>query len=232
MAQKQGGGRGAARVPKFGEWGNQKEQQQNPVPYTMYFDNARKDKSAGGGAIKIINPNDPQENPQLFAPQLQKPTTAYNQERLPLPPNTPPRPVIGSNRRNTSTSAGSDYSLDRSPLHQANRATPGRDQHNNINNTNTSRNRRPGSRDDLSHHQTQERGGGGTVIPKFGAWNEQDPTSSEDLTQIFERSRKEKNYPSSPSPAAYNNMGTPSRQQANKRNNDHNQDKMCGCFPW
>ncbi|KDP26362.1 hypothetical protein JCGZ_17520 [Jatropha curcas] len=43
-------------VPKFGNW----ESEEN-VPYTAYFEKARKGR--GGG--KMINPNDPQENPDL-----------------------------------------------------------------------------------------------------------------------------------------------------------------------
>ncbi|VAI86382.1 unnamed protein product [Triticum turgidum subsp. durum] len=46
-----------AHVPKFGNWDND-----GNVPYTLYFDNARKGK---GG--KPINPNDPVENPEAFS---------------------------------------------------------------------------------------------------------------------------------------------------------------------
>ncbi|KAF5192992.1 Rpm1-interacting protein [Thalictrum thalictroides] len=42
-----------SRVPKFGNWENDQD-----VPYTQYFDKARKGKNAG----KMINPNDPQDN--------------------------------------------------------------------------------------------------------------------------------------------------------------------------
>ncbi|CAK9168230.1 unnamed protein product [Ilex paraguariensis] len=45
-------------VPQFGNWENE-----GAVPYTIYFDNARKGKKGG----KMINPNDPQENRDLFA---------------------------------------------------------------------------------------------------------------------------------------------------------------------
>lgn len=45
-------------VPKFGNWENG-----NNVPYTLYFDKARE----GRGMGKMINPNDPQQNPKLFA---------------------------------------------------------------------------------------------------------------------------------------------------------------------
>nr|XP_033517534.1 RPM1-interacting protein 4-like isoform X2 [Nicotiana tomentosiformis] len=45
-----------SHVPKFGNWDG------DNVPYTTYFENARKGK---GG--KMINPNDPEENPEAFA---------------------------------------------------------------------------------------------------------------------------------------------------------------------
>lgn len=43
-------------MPKFGNWGNE-----DNTPYTVVFENARKNR---GG--KMINPNDPQENPDMF----------------------------------------------------------------------------------------------------------------------------------------------------------------------
>ncbi|KAK6238864.1 hypothetical protein QUC31_004333 [Theobroma cacao] len=45
-----------SHVPKFGNW----ESEEN-VPYTAYFDKARKGRTGG----KIVNPNDPQESPDL-----------------------------------------------------------------------------------------------------------------------------------------------------------------------
>ncbi|PSS14094.1 RPM1-interacting protein, partial [Actinidia chinensis var. chinensis] len=44
-------------VPKFGNWTSDEN-----VPYTVYFDQARKNRTGG----KMINPNDPQENPGMF----------------------------------------------------------------------------------------------------------------------------------------------------------------------
>ncbi|KAK8493574.1 hypothetical protein V6N12_073419 [Hibiscus sabdariffa] len=44
-----------SHVPKFGDWDN------DDLPYTTYFENARKEKSG-----KIMNPNDPEENPEAF----------------------------------------------------------------------------------------------------------------------------------------------------------------------
>lgn len=52
-------------VPKFGNW-----ESGDNVPYTVCFDKAREGRNQG----KIINPNDPEENPELFskfAPQFQ-----------------------------------------------------------------------------------------------------------------------------------------------------------------
>lgn len=45
-----------SHVPKFGNWDG------DNVPYTVYFENARKEK---GGGVRM-NPNDPEENPELF----------------------------------------------------------------------------------------------------------------------------------------------------------------------
>ncbi|XP_073149226.1 RPM1-interacting protein 4-like [Henckelia pumila] len=45
-----------SNVPKFGNW-----ESEDSVPYTVYFDKARKTRGE-----KIINPNDPLENPDMF----------------------------------------------------------------------------------------------------------------------------------------------------------------------
>ncbi|XP_049360793.1 RPM1-interacting protein 4 isoform X2 [Solanum verrucosum] len=44
-------------VPKFGNWEND-----DNTPYTVYFDKARQTRGTG----KIMNPNDPEENPDMF----------------------------------------------------------------------------------------------------------------------------------------------------------------------
>ncbi|EYU27755.1 hypothetical protein MIMGU_mgv1a017691mg, partial [Erythranthe guttata] len=46
-----------SHVPKFGNW-----EGGDNVPYTAYFENARKEKSDG----VRINPNDPEQNPGAF----------------------------------------------------------------------------------------------------------------------------------------------------------------------
>lgn len=55
-------------VPKFGNWEND-----DSTPYTVYFEKARQTRGPG----KIINPNDPEENPDMFA----NVATHYNPKR-------------------------------------------------------------------------------------------------------------------------------------------------------
>ena len=47
-----------SHVPQFGNW-----ESGDNVPYTVYFDQARK----GRGRDKLINPNDPEEDPDPFS---------------------------------------------------------------------------------------------------------------------------------------------------------------------
>ncbi|RDX62163.1 hypothetical protein CR513_59539, partial [Mucuna pruriens] len=42
-----------SHVPKYGNWDN------DSIPYTVYFEKARNKKA-------LINPNDPEENPEVF----------------------------------------------------------------------------------------------------------------------------------------------------------------------
>ncbi|CAA3023830.1 RPM1-interacting 4-like isoform X2 [Olea europaea subsp. europaea] len=76
-----------SNVPKFGNW----ENEENDVPYTVYFDKARKNKG-----VKMINPNDPQENPDMlhsFAPSPPPPAPVSASTSN---PRTRPEKPIGS----------------------------------------------------------------------------------------------------------------------------------------
>lgn len=63
-------------VPQFGNW-----EGENNLPYTIYFDEARKAKNGG----KMMNPNDPMEYPGMF-PSSPKatPSTARNAPQEPI----------------------------------------------------------------------------------------------------------------------------------------------------
>lgn len=56
-------------VPKFGNWEND-----DSTPYTVYFEKARQTRGTG----KIINPNDPEENPDMFPNLAPPPEVAPN----------------------------------------------------------------------------------------------------------------------------------------------------------
>ncbi|XP_038713109.1 RPM1-interacting protein 4-like [Tripterygium wilfordii] len=48
----------SSHVPKFGNW-----ESEGNVPYTVYFEKARKGRNDG----RVINPNDPEENPEIVS---------------------------------------------------------------------------------------------------------------------------------------------------------------------
>lgn len=119
-----------SHVPKFGNWDDN-----DNVPYTICFENARKDHKAG---VKM-NPNDPEENPEAFkrmreglesavhvnsnnsVSSLEKHHTKGHYSRPPAHPRKSTttsnnyQPKSGSHRSITSESgsdrSGSDYSL-------------------------------------------------------------------------------------------------------------------------
>ncbi|XWS47216.1 hypothetical protein CRYUN_Cryun14cG0133800 [Craigia yunnanensis] len=153
-----------SHVPKFGNW----ESEEN-VPYTAYFDKARQGRTGG----KIVNPNDPQESPDLHhdhvaptrappasraKPELDEPVgqgparTAHehgrsreevdlrqyadsparhdNVNRRASADFTPSPSRYGRGvssgeapKRPTRPSVGSEYSIDKSPLHHQARVT-------------------------------------------------------------------------------------------------------------
>ncbi|XP_047336512.1 RPM1-interacting protein 4-like isoform X2 [Impatiens glandulifera] len=231
-----------AHVPKFGEWGSEE-------PYTVFFDTARKGR--GGG--KIINPNDPQEYPDMFPnissqdspprprprPESEEPPT-YKQ---PPPPtrqnndrnndeNMNRRPNPGQVNRNR-RSSGSDLSFEpsSSPLYPnyqaklqtkgsgASPAREGRSSHNSSHGINQGRNRSGKGNNNVPDK--------GMAIPKFGAWNDENPTA-DNYTYIFKNAQNERHAVpenSASNAPAYSNT----RYQAASHEDDHT--KIC-CFPW
>ncbi|KAF8388445.1 hypothetical protein HHK36_027117 [Tetracentron sinense] len=225
-----------SHVPKFGNW----EGEEN-VPYTAYFDKARKGKTGG----KMINPNDPQDNPGILsdnAPPVQvppfrtgaEPDAPMGQEAigpkherrssredgdlrratdlgrkaatdLPHQRHGPTHGDRGGSsggptRRVARPSTGSDRSIEQSPLHPQHQAkiagsgsgvsspswerkgpsegshglapsTPGRS--------------RLGARGDETADQ-------GPAVPKFGDWDENNPSAADGYTHIFNQVREER----------------------------------------
>lgn len=242
-------------VPKFGNW-----ESEDNVPYTVYFDKARKGKTGG----KMINPNDPQENPEMFAVKTPPPSA-------PRPkPHTEPEEPVGrravrpTHDRRTSTedndyptpndtgrktpggsayqrggqgtatgrpvkhSAGSENSFDKSPLHphyqakvagkgSASPAWEGKNSYDSSHGTPT-RSRMKPTRGDESPDR-------GAAVPRFGDWDENNPSSADNYTHIFNKVREERvtGSPMVSGSDARPNYNIPRNQKPNNK---------CCCFPW
>lgn len=229
-----------ANVPKFGNW----ESEEN-VPYTAYFDKARKGRTSGG---KTINPNDPEENSDLYSeappparpkPEQEEPVRR-SRERMRSREDSefkqfadsPARRGGGSSneannkRQGRTTSAGSENnSYERSPLHNQSR-NPGRSvgapsplwdgNKNSYDGTGKSKPR--------SNIRGDESPDKGTVVPKFGDWDENNPSSADGYTHIFNKVREERNYEGTGTGSAR----TPSHPSTKPPSDS----TKCCCFSW
>ncbi|MBA0758415.1 hypothetical protein Gotri_021415, partial [Gossypium trilobum] len=222
-----------SHVPKFGNW-----ESEGNVPYTAYFDKARQGRSGG----KIVNPNDPQESPELHqdygaptrAPPASRPkpesdepighgparrghergrsreegdlrqyadSPARNENvnRRASGDSTPSRYGRGvssgeAQKRSTRTSIGSENSIDKSPLHPArgtgrgSMASPAWEGKT----LNDSSHGTPG-RSKLRPSKGDESPDKAAAVPKFGDWDENNPSSADGYTHIFNQVREERN---------------------------------------
>lgn len=251
-----------AKVPKFGNWENAGD-----VPYTQYFDNARKGRTG-----KMINPNDPQENPEAFSgeasPVHGTPSRTGSEQDTPRPRHErrlsredgDHRRVVGSplrhetagrkysldspnnrygeratpsetQRRTSRLSGGSARSIEQSPVHphqHAKSASKGgvsspswerksSEGYGNSSNTPGRSKMRPGARDDDSLER-------GSTVPKFGAWDESDPSSADGFSLIFNKVREEKQIGSTKVPVVSNDPNGRARASSSESVG------CCGCF--
>ncbi|XP_058736889.1 RPM1-interacting protein 4-like [Vicia villosa] len=252
-----------SHVPKFGNW-----EAENDVPYTVYFDKARKTRPG----TKMINPNDPEENADLDLPNSSsadvippKPRVhsenisekgsarpAHNELQknkedsdLKQSVNSParnessnnksagdsvhrPGVVSADNRRRPSrqSTAGSEYSVERSPLHRQAK-TPGRDSPSwEGKNSYESSHGTPGRSRLRSVNREDENPDKSAAVPKFGEWDENDPASADGYTHIFDKVRKEKQD------TAGNAPGTPNGRSYVIRNQPPSDKAQGCCFFW
>ncbi|XP_010550895.1 PREDICTED: LOW QUALITY PROTEIN: RPM1-interacting protein 4-like [Tarenaya hassleriana] len=209
-------------IPKFGNW----ESEEN-VPYTAYFDKARKVRTSGG---KMINPNDPEENSDLHAQSLPPPARPKPEQEEPVRRS---REQMRSredsefkqfdNRRQGRT-ASENNSYERSPLHNQTRS-PGRS-------IGTLSPLRDGSKNSYDGHgkskprsniRGNESPDRGTVVPKFGVWDENNPSSADGYTYIFNKVREEN----------YEGVGTGStRTPSHPSKKPPSDNTKCCCFFW
>uniref|UniRef100_M8BHU3 RIN4 pathogenic type III effector avirulence factor Avr cleavage site domain-containing protein n=1 Tax=Aegilops tauschii TaxID=37682 RepID=M8BHU3_AEGTA len=172
-----------AHVPKFGNWDND-----GNVPYTLYFDNARKGK---GG--KPINPNDPVENPEAFSSSVvaPSPNRSFDQGRPALPPASPPPAHHHERRPSDAPAAAPPLSpphphsvtgtVPAAPVGQSRAEYSDGSGYGLVANS-VDRSRARGA----SRGNEQ-----GSAVPKFGDWDS-NPASADGYTHIFNKVREEK----------------------------------------
>ncbi|KAM3373819.1 RPM1-interacting protein 4 isoform X1 [Capsicum galapagoense] len=225
-------------VPKFGNWDSE-----NNTPYTVVFENAR--KTRGG---KMINPNDPQENPDMF-PNVAPPSRPKIQAEEPnkrrvsreegdFRAYSPQRNGgRGSNSgRPSRHSGGSDHSIAKSPLHPSSQAKTGRVAASPVwegKNSYDSSHGTPGRSFESAHatpgrHQTKHESqpDRGAVVPKFGGWDDNDPQAAENYTEVFNKVREERHVDTGNKPGS---VGRTS--YSTQRHHQNEKQKGC-CFPW
>ncbi|XP_042391915.1 RPM1-interacting protein 4-like [Zingiber officinale] len=171
-------------VPKFGNW-------DGSIPYTQYFEDARKGRSG-----KIINPNDPFDNPEAFSANMspaQSPAPASYSEATKLKDAANIRRE-GNHRRTPSRgSDSSNYRVNRSPVRPSykmnNRELSFSEGWSSSSNPFTSKSagrlRMTSIEDDAKIKK-------GSAVPKFGDWDEKNPSSADGFTDIFNNVRKER----------------------------------------
>ncbi|XP_040382925.1 RPM1-interacting protein 4 [Oryza brachyantha] len=227
-----------AHVPKFGNWDND-----GNVPYTIYFENARKGKVAGG---KMINPNDPVENPEAFSVAAPSPSRApppaapSHHERGPSvdAPAPPPNPYAGSPYHRHAGGetparrggrASGVYSVEQSPspspLHPYSQSradySDSAGSYGGLVPSSVDRSRAKGPRG----NETPTRG---SAVPKFGDWDS-NPASADGYTHIFNKVREEKQTQST-KPAGFG--GKDGGNAATKHHDDDYASTKCSCFGW
>ncbi|XP_030454748.1 RPM1-interacting protein 4-like [Syzygium oleosum] len=242
-----------SRVPQFGKWNTDED-----VAYTVYFEKAREQR--GGVGVKVGNPNDPQENPELhpngapeskFAPPPgPKPRVATEESRGPEPARMAQdrraRADDSDLRRSINPSVRKDNAASRTndsrqasgePYKRPAGSNPGYDH---------SADRSP------LHHQAKASGGaaygsspgghgrararaddslsGGAAVPKFGEWNVNDPASGDGYTDVFNRIKEERQRGPGTAMSPGPNVRG-SPYTGNRKPNPRDNPKSC-CCPW
>ncbi|KAL2319275.1 hypothetical protein Fmac_028244 [Flemingia macrophylla] len=236
-----------SHVPKFGNWDSGEN-----VPYTAYFDKARKGRNVARiinpndpeensdlSADNLSSDQLPPSKPRVVSEDPPRKGSLHSEDDPKHFVDSPARQEnagsrsgsrshgVGSadNRRRPSTqSAGSEYSIERSPLHRQARA-PGRDSPQwEGKNSYESNQGTPGrSRLRPQGDETTEKG---AAVPKFGDWDVNNPSSADGFTHIFNKVRQEKQGGPGQVP------GTPNERPQVIRGKPTNDKVQCCCFGW
>ncbi|XP_052203415.1 RPM1-interacting protein 4-like [Diospyros lotus] len=217
-----------SHVPKFGNWDS------DNIPYTVYFENARKERSKG----VRMNPNDPEENAEAFifgrgetgnaadfhaiwAPvhvDTNKSMSVEKHHREGLKQHNTHRRNThehqkSGNRKSTSSESGNERSNSDHSLQQNRHPTTRSAQKKNVTELNSSTSGFDRLRSGSGSNRSDDilRSYNSASVPKFGAWDETDPKSGEGFTVIFNKVKEEKQIAAaklpmvSPQPSNYTN---------------------------
>eukprot|EP00262_Sarcandra_glabra_P020674 TRINITY_DN8376_c0_g2_i1.p1 TRINITY_DN8376_c0_g2~~TRINITY_DN8376_c0_g2_i1.p1 ORF type:complete len:247 (-),score=38.93 TRINITY_DN8376_c0_g2_i1:81-821(-) len=239
-----------SNVPTFGNWDSEDN-------YTVYFDKARKGKGRGS---KSVNPNDTQGNPNAISKEMppvntpplrtsSEPAVGHHTDS-PVRHDTVDRKTVselphqqhgeqGINageppRRGTRTSVGSDRSIEQAPLHLhyqpkvANRAEVSSPSWEGKSSSESGSN--PGRSKLRSAPRSEETREQGAAVPRFGDWDENNPSSADGYTGIFNKVREERQT---------GGERVPVMPKGSPYSNGQNQDNRSGfettgwfCFSW
>ncbi|KAL0363199.1 UNVERIFIED_CONTAM: RPM1-interacting protein 4 [Sesamum calycinum] len=217
-----------SHVPKFGNWDG------DNVPYTAYFENARKDKAGG----TMINPNDPEQNPDAFNIGGARGGSSNFTHAVPASARINPdkqmarekyghqRHIYDQHKSTSSKTVASESSSDKSPSDSS--VTPV---------LRPSHRRKKSDRSkytSYSHvppspglNQSDDFSPRAVSVPRFGQWDENDPRSAEGFTVIFNRVKEEKQIAAAKFPPVplqnFNNHQASQEKETKSK-------KCCGLF--
>ncbi|XP_034915269.1 RPM1-interacting protein 4 isoform X1 [Populus alba] len=207
-------------VPKFGGWDN------DNVPYTAYFDTARKEKSG-----RRMNPNDPEENPEAFMhargvmeDDVDFSSGAY--QGITAEHHNIDLRLKGHNAHGTRSS--NDHQ--KSASHKSITSESGSEKSSSEGNKALSSSRHSRQRSRSTHSTNHDGHQRAASIPKFGAWDDTDPKSGEGFTVVFNRVKEEKQIASKTFPSVP--IQPVNRQITSQRNQGSSSSlsKFCCCF--
>ncbi|XP_057483075.1 RPM1-interacting protein 4-like [Actinidia eriantha] len=139
-------------------------------------------------------------------------------------------------KRVTRPNAGSDCSVDKSPLHPHYQARMGGkvggvsspSWERKVSSEGSHASSTPGRSRLRSVTRGNDTPDNGHAVPKFGDWDESDPTSAEGYSQIFNKVREEKQSEAGKVPA----MATETSYSNGQKQYRNDNPKSCFCFPW
>jgi RPM1-interacting protein 4 len=234
-------------VPKFGSW---EDEDRGEHLYTQYFENARKGKSPG----RSVNPNNHHGDTEALSkasplhagsdPAMRKPKDDRRSNRegdLRQHETTVRKPYAESPNHRYGDHTNYDNAvrktgIEKSPVHPRHQAraankggvsSPSRDRRGSLEGNRGSAPTTPGRSKFRSTGRGDETPDRGSAVPKFGEWDEKDPSTGEGFTDIFEKVREEKQSGTGNAPVMTSEADYIKRYQQRKY-----ESTGCSCFSW